>query len=158
MDSVIKVQNPMTGKWILKKGALYQKLKAQGVEFGRGKRMKKPMGAHLGAVVSDKFARFPVVTYEDKAWGQTKPNSVGQRRDLLANCGKSCFLLPDLKTPKFPVCNKLPLTDKEPTCSYNCKGIKAAASRAGEWKYAAVLEAARKLGQRSKCYVKKDKS
>ena len=150
----LKVLNPRTGKWILKESGLYKKLKAEGVLFGRGKRMPRPVGKQLDAEVTKTFRKYPVVTH-DGPWGQSKPTSVEQRRSLKEECGDSCFLIAGTTTPKFPVCNKLPPSSntKDPRCTYNCKGIKGAASRAGEWKYKKVLEEARKLGHRSGCYV-----
>jgi len=163
MGMINQVRNPLTGRWIDKDGSTYQRLQKSGIIFPRQglkntRKVPARKGTALEAPVTTRFKNFPVYTPEDVQWRDLKPNKAGERRALLTECGPSCFLIPGQKVPKFPVCNKLPLTTtttttSRPKCSYNCKGIKGAASRAGEWKYVNVLAAAKKLATKNHCYV-----
>ena len=86
-------------------------------------------------------------------WQQKKPHSKKQRKELLEKCKNTCFLIPEKL--KFPICNKVSSSEKN--CSYNCKGVKAAAARAGEWKYHNVLSKAKATATQLDCYNKKEK-
>ena len=55
-------------------------------------------------------------------WGKQSPNR-SQRRNMMRNCGRKCFLGPELS---FPVCTKK-------TCRINPKGVYAAFVRARQW-------------------------
>jgi hypothetical protein len=139
-----KVLNPVTNRWIKKNGALYKELVAKGVRFDTKNTRYRPAFVAPHVQVPNNFDTLPV----DKsrtAWGLKKPDKIGQRRKVLKDCGKTCFLAP--AQLKFPVCNK-----DTPPCEYNCRGIKAVTARAGEWKYKDVLSTARALAQRSGCY------
>lgn len=145
----IKVRNPETGRWIRMGGTAYNELKARGVNIDtRVKRFVAKFKAPTDYTVPHEFADYPVVPSTPRKWGMDKPDRIKDRRRILAKCGTSCFLLPDAQKPGFPICNKtMP-------CRYNCKGIKAAASRAGEWKYDKVLTRAKELSERFGCYKK----
>lgn len=126
------VQNPITKRFIKTKGVLYKKLQTQGVQFDQPK------------LVNPTFS----VDRTNVPWGEKKPHKVGERRKLLEKCGKDAFLLPDKM--KFPVCNKI---DKKTTkCTYNCRGLKAASSRAGQWKYDKVLKKSKEITKTLGCY------
>jgi len=87
------------------------------------------------------------VDHSDVKWGLKKPQKVGERAFIKEECGESCFLMPEFN--KFPICNKtLP-------CTYNCRGLKGASARAGEWKYKDVLQRSKKLTEEFGCYKKK---
>lgn len=142
-----KIRNPETGRWIRVGGTTYKDLKNKGVPIDtRSKRRVEKFKPPKDYTVPTKFKKYPVVDPVARPWGMDKPEKIKDRRRLLQKCGSSCFLLPDSKKPMFPICNK-----KLP-CRYNCRGIKAAASRAGEWKYDKVLARARQLAERFGCY------
>ena len=82
------------------------------------------------------------------SWAEKKPHTPAERRKLLETCGKDAFLLPN--SLKFPICNKIETSKTK--CTYNCKGLKAASSRAGEWKYKNVLSFSKKLTDKLGCY------
>ncbi len=151
------VRNPETGRWIKKEGTVYKALVKKGVKVP-----SKPSRQRRAFIPEDLEQRdvHPSLqqTYKvdksDVSWLEKKPHTPKQRKELMEKCKESCFLLPEKK--KFPICNKIvPRTKK---CSYNCKGIKAAASRAGEWKYNNVLEKAKATATKLDCYVKKKKN
>jgi len=159
METLVK--NPKTGRWIKKDGTLYKKLKKEGVKIpsqpSRERRKFIPEDLQKSHVKVDK--KFSV-DREDKPWALKKPHSMKKRKELLEKCTKSCFLLPEKL--KFPICNKVSEEKNQSTkkkesseCVYNCRGIKAAASRAGQWKYKNVLEKAKKLATKLDCYKKK---
>jgi len=79
-----------------------------------------------------------------KGWKQAKPKSVGARQALKEKCGSRCFLLPSKL--KFPICNK--------NCKVDCRGLVAAKSRAGEWKYRTVYKKANALINKGSCTIK----
>ena len=146
---VQKILNPETNRWIKKDGKIYLDLVKRGIigkEMPLQKRMGKSFVPAVDYQVTSQFSDYPV-DKSQQAWGTKKPTSVGQRNTLLENCGDSCFLIPQQK--KFPICNKtLP-------CTYNCRGIKGASSRAGEWKYNAVLSKSKELSTKFGCYKNK---
>lgn len=147
-----KVKNPKTGRWIKVGGPVYNKLIEQGVRLNQqqkkqSKKYQPPLQQQTQ--LPSHFKDYPV-DRQQTAWGNKKPQSVGQRRMIKDECGSSCFLYSTTtKTGKdklkFPVCNK-----KLP-CTYNCRGIRAAAARAGEWKYEKVLETAKTLRKKLNC-------
>ena len=141
-----KVLNPLTNRWIKKEGALYNELLAKGVRFDNKETRHRPTFVAPEVVVPKTFQKLPV-DKSQTAWGLKKPDKVGQKRRVMKDCGRTCFLAPD--ELKFPVCNK-----DTPPCEYNCRGIKAAAARAGQWKYSEVLASARTLGKSLGCYKK----
>ena len=59
-----------------------------------------------------------------RGWSRVAPKSVGDRRAVLAKCGRRCFLGPG-KT--FPVCARAG------SCKVDRRGVAAAYSRAREW-------------------------
>ena len=148
MKMVEKVRNPLTGRLIKKGSAVYNKLLDEGI-ITKTTRVEKVVPAYEPPKeykVPKKFSDYPV-DKDDTAWGLKKPKLVGERKYIKENCGDSCFLIPEMN--KFPICNKtLP-------CEYNCRGIKAASSRAGEFKYTKVLEKSKELSSRFGCYKSK---
>lgn len=148
LPDVQKVRNPLSGRLIAKGSTLHrellenQKISKQAPVEKKVKAFQPPKDYH----VPQTFQDFPI-DRQDVSWGSKKPSSVGERRFIHENCGDSCFLIPE--TNKFPICNKtLP-------CTYNCRGIKAASSRAGEFKYTKVLETSKKLSSEFGCYKHK---
>jgi hypothetical protein len=142
-----KIKNPITGRWIKVGGAKYEELVKNGTIRGGGKNQSKKMVKKFTPPkdysVPQKFTKYPV-DKSDVKWGEKKPSRVGERRKLMKECGESCFLIPSKLA--FPICNKTK------PCTYNCRGIKAASSRAGQWKYQKVLEASKKLSEEKGCY------
>lgn len=88
---------------------------------------------------------------EEIPWGEKKPHTKKERELLLKTCGKDAFLLPTHL--KFPICNKI--TEKNKKCTYNCRGLKAASSRAGEWGYTKILKLSKSLTLELGCYKNK---
>ena len=80
-----------------------------------------------------------------RGWRKSKPKSIASKRDMLSKCGKKCFLLPSKL--KFPVCAK-------GTCKVDCRGLVAAKSRSGEWKYRGVYAKADRLIRSRGCTAK----
>lgn len=148
------VVNPETGRWIKKDGTVYTKLKKKGVsiplEPSKQRRIFVPQDIEKENKPIGLQKKYTVDKSQTK-WEQKKPHSTKQRKKLLEKCKDSCFLMPEKM--KFPICNKVSSTDKK--CSYNCKGIKAAAARAGEWKYKNVLDKAKSTATQLDCYKKK---
>ena len=157
---VFKVKNKETGKLIKKGGSVYNKLVESGIDLSKEKtvRVKKFKAnetvdkEHLRHL--KKNESFVVDKSEGVSWKEKKPHTTKERNELMDKCGKDAFLLPSRK--KFPICNKI--TKEDDKCSYNCKGLKAAASRAGEWGYKTVLKTSKRLTKELDCYKnKKDK-
>ena len=81
--------------------------------------------------------------------GWSPPRKVTSRRSMLKRCGKKCFLrVEHTKTgrskPMFPVCNN--------NCTYSCKGLLAAKTRAKQWKYTHAAKKSQSLAKRKKCH------
>lgn len=142
-----KIKNPMTGRWIRIGGSTYQQLVKQNIDFHLSPHKTTQSYPHKPQEpVNRHFESYPI-DKESISWKMKKPQSVGQRNFISQHCGDSCFLLPISK--KFPICNKtLP-------CEYNCRGIKAASARAGQWKYTEVLKKSKELSQKMDCYKHK---
>lgn len=142
-----KIRNPLTGRLIKKGSAIYNELITKNKIKPDAKIEKKvrPFSVPTEYKVTEKFKKYPI-DREEVPWGTKKPSTVGERRFIRENCGESCFLMPEKN--KFPICNKtLP-------CTYNCRGLKAASSRAGEHKYTKVLEKSKMLTALFNCYKK----
>jgi len=146
-----KVRNPSTGRWITVNGPTFNKLKAEGQFIDmKQKRKVKQFVPTTQYDVPKQFKKYPVDRSETP-WGLKKPDRKNDRKTIYDKCGSSCFLMKKDDKLNFPVCNKdLP-------CTYNCRGIKAASSRAGEWKYEKVLQTSKKLTRDLGCYKDKKK-
>ena len=150
---VYKIKNPKTGKLIKKHGVIHNKLMEEGVDLSKEKSVRKRKfkanekddKEHLKNLTINKNFK---VDRSDISWKDKKPHSKKQRKELMEKCGEECFLIPSRK--KFPICNKI--TDKNSECSYNCRGLKAASSRAGEWGYKKVLKTSKRLTKELDCY------
>ena len=150
---VYKIKNPKTGKLIKKHGVIHDKLMEEGVDLSKEKSVRKRKfkanekddEEHLKNLTINKNFK---VDRSDISWKDKKPHSKKERKDLMEKCGEECFLIPSRK--KFPICNKI--TDKNSECSYNCRGLKAASSRAGEWGYKKVLKTSKRLTKELDCY------
>jgi len=142
---IYKIINPETGRWIRVGGSIYQSLCHKQIPLNESTMKQSPDYTIPSSYkVPSSHANYPVDSDKQTPWGKKKPDSVGQRRFIYDQCGDSCFLIP--KQKKFPICNKtLP-------CEYNCRGLKAASARAGQWKYSNVLEKSKQLTQRFGCY------
>ena len=82
-----------------------------------------------------------------KKW--TPPRKVTSRRKMLKKCGDGCFMIPDPKNPKFPICN--------PDCTTNVHGVHAAYVRARQWGYDDIARKAEKKLKSMGVSVKKHK-
>jgi hypothetical protein len=65
-----------------------------------------------------------------RKWSRVAPKSVGDRRDVLAKCGRRCFLGPG---KSFPICARLGSGSGTGPCKIDRRGVAAAYSRAREW-------------------------
>ena len=151
---VKKYLNPQTGRWVKQGGAVYKDLVKRGVlspSASQSTQTQTPRFKMTAAYkppaddsyrVPQQFADYPV-DRSQTLWGTVKPETVGQRRMVLADCGESCFLIP--KDMKFPICKKTK------PCEYSCRGLKGAKARAAEWKYGKVLQRAKELSERFGC-------
>ena len=150
---VLKVLNPKTKRFITVNGTIYCDLEKAGVHIPlrNTRSVKEFEPVHDKKVKKVSADRKMKVDRSDVSWAEKKPTSTGEREKLLDKCGKVCFLIPEEK--KFPICNKI--TSEKTPCEYNCKGLKAASSRAGEWKYENVLKNSKKLTGDLDCYKSK---
>ena len=143
------VRNPQTGRPIKVGGPTYNRLKEQNKQIQQQKKIQKSkFRASDDDLVSSviRLGRNKRVDYGTESWESKKTKTKKEREEVLRKYGKSCFLIPDKL--KFPICNK---SDG----AYNCKGLKAASSRAGQWGYKKVLEKSKKITKKLDCYVKK---
>lgn len=62
------------------------------------------------------------------------PRSPRKRSAQQKRCGSKCYLLPSQN--KFPICNQ--------QCNVDCRGLRAAMSRAGQYGYDSVYDKAAK--------------
>lgn len=85
-----------------------------------------------------------------KGWTKMlSPRTQSERRKLKARCGSKCFLRPS--TNSFPICAKN-------SCTYNCKGLLAAKTRARQFKYTSIASKAQRLAREKGCsWAKKSK-
>ncbi len=151
---VVLVKNPQTNRYIRVNGPVFCQLEKKGISVPLNdvRSVSKPFKPVLDKTapkskVNSKFG----VDRSNVSWAEKKPSSTVERQKLLDRCGKDCFLIPEAK--KFPICNKI--EKKNDSCVYNCKGLKAASSRAGEWKYKNVLENSKALTSNLDCYTSK---
>jgi len=89
-------------------------------------------------------------------WGDIKPYTVGERRELLEKCGPNCYFLPHEKRgkkayPKYPICPKC--VKHRCTCKPNCLGLRAAMIRARQYDKPKVFAAAKKAAATAKCDI-----
>ena len=77
-----------------------------------------------------------------KGWSKRAPKTKKQRDALFQRCGSAAFL--DAKNLKYPV------MAKSGPCVLDCAGIRAALSRAGQYK-PSLKPKAKKLGRWSGC-------
>ena len=153
METVVK--NPKSGRFIKVGGTLYNTLKKEGVVFDSKRVKKKKFVPVLDKKVKKKYSINPSfgVDRSDVKWGEKKPHTRKERKMLHEKCGDDAFLLPTAL--KFPICNKM--TNKKDKCTYNCRGLKGASSRAGEWKYKNVLKKSKAMTKQLGCYKTKQK-
>ncbi len=76
-----------------------------------------------------------------RGWGKNAPQAGPQRRRVQEKCGNECFLLPDSR--KFPICRKC--RKGRCSCKLDCKGVRAANMRAGQWGYLNVSRSAKRI-------------
>lgn len=85
-----------------------------------------------------------------KGWAKSSPKTGRQRSAMKKKCGTRCFLKPSIN--EFPICSKN-------SCSYSCKGLLAAKTRARQYKYYSISNKAQNRAIRAKCsWVKSRKS
>jgi hypothetical protein len=78
-----------------------------------------------------------------KGWSRRAPKTQRERRALYARCGAKAFL--DPKNLKFPV------MAKSGPCVLDCAGVKAAYSRAKQYRRGKTAGKAKRLGTRAAC-------
>lgn len=146
-----QIKNPQTNRWIKKDGPTYKKLVEEGIPIPESPSRHVPSYTppEKGSYhVTKRFLHYPVDRSRE-SWTLKKPSKPSDRRKLLADCGASCFLVPE--SLKYPICNK----DTSKGCQYNCGGIKAATKRAGEWKYEDVKARSQLVSLSKDCYLSK---
>lgn len=84
-------------------------------------------------------------------WGDIKPRSTAERKKLIQNCKKGCFLIPEKL--KFPICRRC--KGDVCTCRPDCLGLRAAKIRAAQWHYPKVYAAADEMIKRYNCQYKR---
>lgn len=145
--------NPETNRLIKIDGPTYNRLiKENKLKNNKQVIQKQKFQAKLDQLVKSKIRLKKNIKVDkgNESWESKKPKTKKERENVLKKYGKSCFLIPE--ELKFPICNK-------DDGAYNCKGLKAVSSRAGQWGYKNVLDKSKKLTQKLDCYVKKkDKS
>ena len=83
-----------------------------------------------------------------KGWKQKSPTR-GEQRDLIKKkCGSKCFLRP--KDNGFPICTS--------NCLFNCSGLNAAKSRAGQYNYTSIENKAQRIALSNGCKWAKNSS
>lgn len=142
MDQI--VENPKTGRMIKRGGAVYKRLQAEGVKFGRTlyrrpKRQASPRAgvsprAELSAI--RRKAKGKYAGRETLLSGYTSPRRRGARR-ALARSHPECFLDVEHDPPRFPICNR--------KGELNCMAVLAAKKRAAEWGYTKIKNTAQKI-------------
>lgn len=78
-----------------------------------------------------------------RSWSKRAPKTKREREALYARCGAKAFL--DPKNLKFPV------MAKSGPCVPDCVGVKAARSRAKQYRHGKVAGKAKRLGKRAAC-------
>ena len=78
-----------------------------------------------------------------RGWSGRKPTRGKERHQLMQECGKECFLLPEQE--KFPICQSPRMTGGVSNCTKDCGGIQSAYIRARQYKYDDVAEKAKEL-------------
>jgi hypothetical protein len=76
------------------------------------------------------------------------PKTREERRKLYARCGAKAFLLPD---PIDPGKSKFPIMPKHGPCVIDCRALRVALTRAGQYGYRNVQTKARRLARRARC-------
>jgi hypothetical protein len=114
------VVNPETGRMITVGGPTYKMLQ-------RGKSTKiiverSPRSKHKGT----------------KGWAKASPRSKKQRAVVKKRCGSRCFLQP--KKNKYPICTV--------SCKPDCRGIKSAKVRSGQFKHKSVMKLAKRMEEK----------
>lgn len=75
---------------------------------------------------------------DKRSWHEMAPKRGRERAAMKSKCGATCFL--DAKNLKYPVC---PMSKaRRPICRRNALGLKAAASRAGQYHHPALVRKA----------------
>ena len=77
-----------------------------------------------------------------KLWSLMSPKTKRSRKSIKSRCGSKCFM--DSKNLKYPICSPW-------SCKPNCKGIRAAYSRARQYHHNSI---ASRAYSRSKKYCK----
>ena len=76
-----------------------------------------------------------------KGWKQKSPTRGEQRNLIKKKCGSKCFLRP--KDNGFPICTS--------NCLFNCSGLNAAKSRAGQYNYTSIENKAQQIALSNGC-------
>lgn len=79
-----------------------------------------------------------------KGWRRRAPKTKREREALYARCGAKAFL--DPKNLKFPVMGKTG------PCVPDCEGVRAAYSRAKQYRHRKAAGKAKRLGTRAACH------
>lgn len=156
---VNKVLNPDTGRYILIDGPVFNELLKKGYKrkdlLSSKKKFsayEKPKEKEYTKKQKKELLKTPIqgkkITTGVKGWAEIKPKNMADKRRLAKECPDQCFLVPDkLKFPICPKCKK----GKPCKCVQDCRGLIAAKSRAGAWKYNQVKSMADKIAKKKGC-------
>jgi len=93
----------------------------------------------MGASSSKSISRIKYGTVNKHKWTSNAPNGI-ERRIMLEDCGKKCFLGPGTS---FPICTRK-------TCDINERGVQSAYNRAREW--ASITSRKKRTSKNAKLY------
>jgi hypothetical protein len=148
------VRNPTSGRLIRKGGPVFLALKAKGrAPSGPAVRKRRASARHPDLAKARVYRHLPHRASHvksrrgSKGWARVAPSRTGSTRATLRQkCGRKCFLLP--RQLGFPVC---PTYTGPASCRVDCRGVRAALTRAAQWHYPNVQASARALGKRAHC-------
>lgn len=84
-----------------------------------------------------------------KGWQKAAPKTREARRKLFERCGAEAFLKPNRANPGM---SKFPIMAKSGACAVDCRALRIALTRAGQYRYPEVARKAERLGREVKCH------
>ena len=83
-----------------------------------------------------------------KGWRKAAPKLRSERVALYTRCGARAFLQPNEKSPGL---SKYPIMAKTGPCVVDCRGLRAAKSRAAQRRHPSLRRRAEATGKRVRC-------
>lgn len=84
-----------------------------------------------------------------RGWHSVAPKTREERRSLYDRCGAKAFLMPNKSNHGK---SKFPIMPKHGACSVDCRGLRAALTRAGQFKHPKAHAKAKRLAKTAKCH------